>query len=138
MHSGCKHYDPISRYAGTCAIGMYEGKRISAGVCLLDCKVFDGSPELRRAFRQRVRLTVAGWDVRTQTPPVRVHRWLGLEWIGKPWPQRLRLMRRWPFVRVEDAPGCGCIMRLKMLTQRIFKPKKKKGTGCGCQGKTST
>jgi len=43
-----------------------------------------------------------------------ITRWLGIRWFGKPWP--LRLYREGFRVRVREAPGCGCIVRLKTLT----------------------
>lgn len=46
--------------------------------------------------------------------PPRV-KWLGVEWIGKPWPTRIRL--RSPFV-VLQSPGCGCLRRLKAAFER--------------------
>ena len=46
--------------------------------------------------------------------PVPVVRWLGMDWIGEPWPLRLRL--RWP-VHARPSRGCGCVERLKRWTE---------------------
>ena len=45
-------------------------------------------------------------------PPI--VRWLGIDWIGEPWPLRLRL--RWP-VHARPSRGCGCVERLKRWTE---------------------
>jgi len=138
MHSGCVHYDPTSRHAGRCALGIYGAGTVSPGTCLVQCQSFTGNETLRAAYRRRVMLTANGIDVRTMQPAVAVtvHRWLGIDWIGKPWPLRLRVRTSWPFVAIEDAPGCGCIMRLKRLWQRLRPAKPKKG--CGCRSSAST
>ena len=41
-------------------------------------------------------------------------RWLGMDWIGEPWPLRLRL--RWP-VHARPSRGCGCVEGLKRWTE---------------------
>lgn len=45
-----------------------------------------------------------------------VQSWLGVEWIGTPWPRRLRL--RSP-ITIAKYPGCGCIARLVDLADAI-------------------
>ena len=55
--------------------------------------------------------------VPTELPPQRstTVRWLGLNWIGVPWPKRIRI--RWP-VYVLKYQGCGCIKPLKELVSK--------------------
>lgn len=40
-------------------------------------------------------------------------RWAGIWWWGKPIVKRIRVGRRFPFVRLADSPGCGCLVLLK-------------------------
>jgi len=40
----------------------------------------------------------------------KIHTWLGMRWIGYPWPLR------W-FWSEHGQPGCGCILRLKRWKQ---------------------
>lgn len=133
MHSSCKHYRPLNTKAGHCMANVYGEGSVSAGTCLMACPVYQGNEDLRRAYRRRMALTVHGIDPDTMRPVVHVHRWLGIDWIGKPFPLRLRLRRSWPFVGVEDAPGCGCIMVLKRWWLKIRRRVVKKQGGCGCQ-----
>ena len=44
---------------------------------------------------------------------MQTQRWLGIEWIGTPWPKRLRLKARFPFLYVAKRKGCGCMRRPK-------------------------
>lgn len=39
--------------------------------------------------------------------------WLRIWWLGQPWPRRVRLQWRWPFVHIVKAQGCGCMSRPK-------------------------
>lgn len=56
---------------------------------------------------------------RIDVRPVPTVCWLGLDWIGVPWPRRLR--PQWP-VRVQASPGCGCLLRLKTWLERRRSP----------------
>jgi hypothetical protein len=48
-----------------------------------------------------------------------LERWLGVRWIGRPFPRRFV----WNPYQMEleklDLPGCGCIARLKRITEGI-------------------
>lgn len=48
-----------------------------------------------------------------------VHRWCFLRWHGVPFPKRLLLKKRWPFVGVRDLPGCGCLVKGRALWSAI-------------------
>lgn len=48
-------------------------------------------------------------NVESQRWPTR----FGPRWWGIPWPKRLRASASWPFVYLEDLPGCGCMVKLK-------------------------
>ncbi len=45
--------------------------------------------------------------------PARV-RWLGIRWIGVPFPKRIRVR-----IYIVPAAGCGCIYALKVLWLRL-------------------
>lgn len=51
----------------------------------------------------------------------KVHRWLHLDWLGYPWPLRLRPYQDGLHAGLcpEPMPGCGCIAPLKRFTQRF-------------------
>lgn len=70
---------------------------------------------LRRATREEIAAGSAAAPCGSCGEVPRV-RWLGLEWIGEPWPRRIRL--RSP-VYVSRAPGCGCVAALKTLVSRL-------------------
>ena len=55
-----------------------------------------------------------GGRKRVDASAVPLVRWLGIDWIGEPWPLRLRL--RWP-VHARPSRGCGCVERLKRWTE---------------------
>lgn len=50
-----------------------------------------------------------------------VTKWLGINWIGYPWPKRIRIKRYFPFLYIKQYPGCGCILTLKQIYS-IIKP----------------
>jgi len=135
----CEHYDD-----GECGLGLYGGT-VTVGLCRGQCPVLardhpDESLMPLAAIGRAVELTVEHkpqqdearrrvWRRCAEPEPVR---WLGITWIGEPWPKRLRL--RWP-VYVRQLPGCGCIRFAKELVtmKRKHKPK-----GCGCRTSPST
>lgn len=61
-----------------------------------------------------------------RTCPLRKHpdangwiRWCGIRWIGLPLPVRLWLSLRFWDALYMDTPGCGCILWLKRLWNRL-------------------
>lgn len=50
---------------------------------------------------------------------IQTQRWLGIRWIGTPFPKRLRLKRAFPFVYVKPMRGCGCMARPKSWLLRL-------------------
>lgn len=52
-----------------------------------------------------------------------VYRWLWIEWIGWPYPLRLRLRRAWCPVYFVDRKGCGCIRWLREWWYSRYPPK---------------
>jgi hypothetical protein len=51
--------------------------------------------------------------------PIRLYVWAGLIWYGIPFPKRIRLRRRFPFLDLVEAPGCGCWKIAKDLTAEL-------------------
>ena len=45
----------------------------------------------------------------------KITRWLGVRWLGTPWPKRWKIVAAWPTYVPE--PGCGCIVKLKAIVQ---------------------
>ena len=45
--------------------------------------------------------------------------WLGVRWIGVPWPIRLWLVATAGVERPEDFSGCGCLVAAKGLVARL-------------------
>lgn len=50
---------------------------------------------------------------------MQTQRWLGINWLGEPFPKRLRLKCAFPFVYVKPLPGCGCMARPKSALLRL-------------------
>lgn len=154
----CDHWvDAGIRGGGRCSAGHYTDPAL--GVCLTACRHYTGPLEDRvdRAAvliasrggpswtREQVAALVTQNDGATlrakQAKAIRAtvdrtawrfERWLGIWWMGKPWPLRLtwnpivgiKPARRdgllwWtrlvPGLRERDTPGCGCIAALKIM-----------------------
>lgn len=45
--------------------------------------------------------------------------WMGVRWIGVPWPIRLWLVATAGVERPEDFSGCGCLVAAKGLVARL-------------------
>jgi len=125
----CRHWRSNGSSAGGACLSSNgaPGGFPSYGYCLLACKAYDG-PESERAEAQSQIAdgsVIVPLRVKTQVRPRKkscgdlVVRWLGLRWLGRPWPLRWTWDRDlcWPVY--IPAPGCGCILRLKQLTERI-------------------
>ena len=50
---------------------------------------------------------------------VEIVAWLGVLWYGIPWPKRIRLRWRPPFLAVAEVPGCGCFKLVKDLAGEL-------------------
>ena len=110
-----KRKHPCDHYAeGRCSLGLHGGKP-SPAVCIRRCQSFSGSE--RRRAKERVRLEIKVDAMRSTTT------WLGIRWIGKPFPKRFRPVLRWgwcPWLKYEPYKGCGCVRTAKILAVTIF------------------
>jgi len=144
----CAHWSSIERTAvyGRCARGEMHGMPI-VGYCVHACSQAqwtDGGAWHRAYLAETRPQASAARPAALGSAPcpscgeARTHVWLGVRWIGRPWPLRrwrlqspltweesqagtcrsrvitLRARWRWP-LRTEPDPGggCGCIERLK-------------------------
>jgi len=48
-------------------------------------------------------------------------KWMGIRWIGKPWPLRWAWNPHTMRIEKAEHPGCGCMLKPKMLTNAIRK-----------------
>ena len=105
----------------TAKLGAKERQRARAATCGL-CA---GDSPLCPASGRAVELHVRGVCPRGKYPDHagRV-RWLGVWWVGLPWPKRAwlwtsRYSDRDPRAFLEAFPGCGCLERLKGYWTRL-------------------
>jgi len=70
------------------------------------------------------RLTI-GEHITRRACPKRKHpergliRWLGVLWLGVPWPIRVWLHATGRLSDVDALPGCGCVYAVKALSERL-------------------
>ena len=115
----CSHWSACGvNGGGCCDLGLYGG-RPSFGVCLQHCGIYDGPPD--RAAR--IAAVIGHYHAQSADNGrmrhgcgTKIHVWLGMRWIGWPWPLRLRLRRRWWPIMVEQMPGCGCLVKGRAAT----------------------
>ena len=98
--------------AGLCDKG-YFGGRPSYGTCTNMCIPNGRTGKVDPNKAQQVAMTIAN------APAVRMYRWLGMEWIGTPWPKRWRVrFAGWP--EYVPARGCGCMKTPKTVMLHLF------------------
>jgi hypothetical protein len=56
-----------------------------------------------------------------QTTPVPEYRWLGVRWMGVPFPVRLAGLW-WGIEDIDSWPGCGCAVWLRAWWGRFVGP----------------
>lgn len=123
--------DTRTRGSGKCRLGMYGGHP-SHGVCMMACTHYDGPPRDRELFRaltgvsgNAVIIQMSGASHAKQKAPcagcqskkAKMVRWLGLRWIGTPWPKRWRWNPDIAWIEYQPSPGCGCIYKLKAAVE---------------------
>ena len=47
----------------------------------------------------------------------KIHRWLGLDWLGYPFPLRIHFDRTMYMFTIKPMAGCGCIAALKRVVE---------------------
>jgi hypothetical protein len=117
----CIHW----RDGGICNIGMYDG-RPSLGVCDRACPRREGDPEEIRlagialdnlVMRRRNRARAEKEKKPCGCNAPKIISWLKVRWIGIPWPKRWVWNPYQMEFEYRDSPGCGCILKLKRLTE---------------------
>ena len=105
MSAGCVNHDftilmnhPCTFWNGRCTKNHWGGKP-DLDLCLRVCPDYSG-PDRGQLVQATISANV---------------RWLGLTWIGVPWPKRIRLRGKFPFVFVRQSHGCGCVKPLKSI-----------------------
>jgi len=114
-----------------CQLGEFGG-RPSQAVCIRACKKFEldrsrlwtlVQPTISDPPRERRKLTLRHRWVNAKTimgkshcttcgDKAKLHVWLGIKWIGYPYPRRI-------LDQSFDHPGCGCVLKLKRLQQAV-------------------
>lgn len=64
---------------------------------------------------------IALWLIRRARPaPDGVYIWLGLRWLGMPWPLRVLAAELSDRFDGQRWPGCGCLVTAKRIVENIF------------------
>ncbi len=123
MNFPCTHWsDGNVTGGGLCALNLFGG-RPSIGTCALRCEQSAGDPVELTVARKKLNDKIAVDAQRALAKndcgckKTTIHRWLGIRWIGLPWPKRWHWNPYQTEFEYWDSPGCGCILKMKRLTE---------------------